>query len=622
MTPAPRQHFYPALDGLRFLAIVGVVLYHYLPHRLPGGFLGVDVFLVLSGFLTTQSLMAREQAHEPLVQSLRDYSYKRLIRIGIPLLWMVLIVVSGCFLFNQDFLYQVRGSVLSSLFYVNNWWQIAQGASYFDAYAQAVPLTHLWYLGIQMQLYLILPMLLVFMQARHFSRGKRGLSFFILALLSTLAMAFLFKEGQDPSRVYYGTDTRAFGFFLGAVAACWWRPAKMDLGKYPWLTPCASLLGFFSLAGLLALCFHLQAQATITYRGGIFLGAFLAMVFMLSLTIKSNPLSKLFALKPLRFLGRGSFSCYLWYYPVYSLSNGYPFLRDRMGLQMLILFVLSMISFLGVEQAFTNHFLHGHHLREGIKKLWEGNKRKPISYVMSFFVLGLVTCFTVAMVVAPQGKNPETLAMERQIEKNAQQLLQQGGEKDASLPSADLPALLRHYSQKQEITAIGDSVLLAAAPPLKEAFPHMDIDAAVSRQFSEGIAILEDKKSKGLLKDKVIIMLGTNGAIRDEDMQALLLALDGRETYFITTHVPRSWEGQVNKLLTQTAYEQSMIKLVDWQAFVAGHDDWLYGDEIHPNDEGAKGFTHMLARSLYYQDGQINTSYGSYLSQAVKGVHP
>lgn len=217
-TPArPKSRYIPALDGLRTLAVVAVVLYHLNLTWAQGGLLGVTIFFVLSGYLITR-LLLNEVAKTGHID-LKSFWIRRIRRLVPAVVTVVFVTCALCTIFNHVMLTKMRPDILPSLLFFNNWWQIAQNVSYFNALGDPSPLTHFWSLAIEEQFYLIWPPLLFAMVSMHVSKPNTRRVVLGLAAVSTIAMMVLYNPAADPSRVYYGTDTRVFSLLLGAWMA-------------------------------------------------------------------------------------------------------------------------------------------------------------------------------------------------------------------------------------------------------------------------------------------------------------------------------------------------------------------------------------------------------------------
>jgi peptidoglycan/LPS O-acetylase OafA/YrhL len=353
---SPRSFGYqPALDGLRALAVLGVLLYHAGVSWAPGGFLGVDAFFVLSGFLITSLLVGEWRSRGGI--DLRGFWARRGRRL-LPALFLVVIAVSAYALFvaRPDELDRIRGDAVGSLLYVANWRQLL-GASYFDRLGTPSPLRHTWSLGIEEQWYLVWPLVLLVML--RVTRARRWLMVGLTAALaagSAALMAVIFRDGGDPSRVYFGTDTRAQALLLGAALAF----LVMSPRRRPRQTEATASLFALECAGLIAAVYlgwlwtHVADSATWPYRGGFFVEATAVAVLIAAASRPYSPiLGRALSIAPLRAIGRISYGLYLWHWPVYvyltPARTGWddaPLLFVRVT----VTFALAIASYFVVEQ--------------------------------------------------------------------------------------------------------------------------------------------------------------------------------------------------------------------------------------------------------------------------------
>lgn len=313
-----RQHLpkKKGLDMLKGIAILGIFFYHLIPSIFPGGFLGVPLFFVLSGYLMyTTSISYLDMDTFPAL----DYYKKRISRLIPPLFLMVMVTCCVMTLTHSRQMIGIREQILSIFLGYNNWWQIAQDASYFSRLTGASPFTHLWFLGVEMQFYLLWPLLFfLYKKCYHRLGGKRACFFFLApALLSLTTMICLYHPGDDPSRVYYGTDTMGFtlclGMFLGALRH-----------NYPILcTPAdrkRQLPIFASMLGItLVLFLIVKGRNPFLYLGGMFvISVFFAVMILFTENQKTLP-QELPLAGQAAFLGKYSYNIYLWHYPVIVL---------------------------------------------------------------------------------------------------------------------------------------------------------------------------------------------------------------------------------------------------------------------------------------------------------------
>jgi peptidoglycan/LPS O-acetylase OafA/YrhL len=356
----PTLRHAPGLDGIRALAVIAVVVYHLgttgVPQLLRGGFLGVDVFFVLSGYLIT-SLLLVEVGRTGRI-SMAGF-YQRRARRLLPALLAVLLAVGGFGSFVlTDLAAKLRGELVAALGYVSNWWLIAQHSSYFGGGGRPSPLTHLWSLAVEEQFYLVWPVVLIVLV--RFGAQRRGvlIGLAVAITASTIAGALLYDPWTDPSRVYYGTDTRALAPLIGAALALCLRPWRygsvQDGGARRWLDPA----GVGALLALAAIAALLKDNSPLVYRGGFAVIALLAAVVVGVAGHPASRLGRLLGRAPLAWLGERSYAIYLWHWPVFVLTR--PGLDlpltgwADVALRLAITLVLAELSYRCVERPFRS----------------------------------------------------------------------------------------------------------------------------------------------------------------------------------------------------------------------------------------------------------------------------
>src|SRR3954471_12806241 len=321
---APPLAHQPALDGIRALAVIAVILLHAGNTYATAGFIGVDVFLVLSGFLIT-TLLLRELALTGRV-AVKAFWMRRARRL-LPALILVLVAVAcfGAFVATGDEAPGLRGDLLGSLFYVQNWRFVLSGASYFTQFGSPSPLRHMWSLAIEEQWYLVWPLMLFGIMAIT-RRNLRAVTAVILVLAagSALLMAALYHQGGDATRAYYGTDTRAQALLVGAALA-----VLFTMRSVPRTRAAGVVLQVLGAAGLVFLAWVVVEQSerwTFLYRGGFSLVA-LASAAMIAGAMTRGPVRSVLAVPPLPAIGLISYGLYLWHWPIYVFLS-----PDRTGL--------------------------------------------------------------------------------------------------------------------------------------------------------------------------------------------------------------------------------------------------------------------------------------------------
>ena len=584
-TPRPtRQSGNPIIsgfNGLRGIAVVFVMLYHWFPHTVRGGFLGVSIFLCLSGYLITDSFLRTWRREQSL--QIGSFYMRRLRRIYPPLIFFLLILSTWIIWLQPTALLNYRGNLLSTLGGFNNWWQIAQNLSYFEVHGSVNPLTHMWTMGLEMQFYFIWPWLLlpiVWLGKRH----PRQAVFFacgVLALLSFAAMVVLYALNFPLTRVYYGTDTRAFSFFLGGMLAGLLSSRRLA-GLTDYLSRrTVDRIGLPAFLAVFALLIFLPGDRAVSYYFGIFAFSLLTALLMFCTSDRRSFFGRLFSFRPLQALGRRSYSLYLWQYAIMIIF------RDQMKfvkisyylnvfIQLLVVLLLAECSYRLVEVNWsrTARFL----LRPiSLRHSYENRNRKLTPHILALLLVICLFASTItALVKAPVGQADYTVELKERIQNPAARLtrekpsvevevgsplgldvvkrLMQGEqsevpspadpieqpdptETDASSPPVTseiaLTAAEAELIQNLPLTCIGDSLAESAKYELQEIIPNITVDGLVSRQFPDGISLLREMREAGTLQKDILYMLGTNGVINDAMMTELCTEFADYNLYFL-----------------------------------------------------------------------------------------
>lgn len=602
---APRKEYFPALDSLRLFAMLAILAYHYAPHLVSGGFIGVDLFLVISGFLLARSLMKWE--FKDFGIKYLAYTIKRVLRLGVPLVIVFLAVVSIINLFYSDLLYNIRGALISSVCFVNNWWQINLGFSYFEQYVHPSAFTHLWYVSVLMQLGLLWPLLIVGLRRMKKSPQFIAVVQIVLAVVSAVLMAVLYAGNGDPSRVYYGTDTRLYAFALGGALGTVWHPGKVARERGAGFSHLAGGIGIVGMVILGVLSVKLQDQALLTYRGGMFLSAVVSTVVVAALTVPNSYVQRLLSFNWLVFLGKCTFSTYLWYYPVLTMGGMTPFLSANKWIQWIILLALSIATYLFIEKAFVSKLTHGKlpDMRR-FRNFLASMTTNWVHFVAVVLLVALCVSSGFGFARATSGENETVAEMQAQIEANERLLAKQKAlqERNAQAEIKDVDYLSRSvmlFCRDLKVTFVGDSILLGAAAPLTEVFPLATIDGKVGRQLSQSGEVIQGLIDNGGTNDIVVLVLGSNGPFTEEQLDALMKQIGDRQVYLINTKVPREWQDGVNEMLKNYAdkSKKDNFHMIDWKSFIDQHPELLYEDGTHPTPEGSEQFAKLIADRLY-----------------------
>ncbi|MGH1832113.1 acyltransferase family protein [Enterococcus gilvus] len=615
------SRYITGFDGIRSLAVIGVILYHLMPAQMRGGYLGVPVFFVVSGYLITD-LLIQEWKQTGKVD-IKQFYYRRMKRLYPALVTMLIGASAYITLFQRNLLNNLRGNIISSLFYVNNWWQINHGMSYFDRFSGESPFTHIWSLAVETQNYIFWPIIFVLLMKFVKNKGKVFLGIVGAAIFSAILMAILYVHGQDPTRVYYGTDTRLFSILLGGALAFIWPSTRLKARIPSQAKRILNGIGFGSLLLLILAFLFLRDDLSFVYYGGMFLVSLLS-VLLVAITAHPGASWNRWLTNPVfTWIGKRSYGIYLYQFPVMifyeakvNVAN-HTFLHTIMEV-ILILFVTEL-SYRYVEKP-----LRTFNYRKTFVSLKRSfgapiKSRRKIGFVFSSLIALIAV---VGMIIAPTNRvDANQEALQKQIEQNKQAANKTEGSSEqqdssgtdqtqGSTSSSEIPtSLADKYSLSQrevtkaknlKVTAFGDSVLLAGSKGLTEIFPKMVVDGEVGRQLKDSPPLLQALKDKGELHDTILLSLGTNGAFNSDDFAQIMNVLgEKHQVFVINTHVPtRRWQNDVNANLEAAAKTYKNVHLIDWYDFSNNHPDWFYDDQVHPNETGSIHYCHLITKEL------------------------
>lgn len=618
-----KRRYITGLDGVRTLAVLGVILYHLMPDRMRGGYLGVPVFFGISGYLITDHLRMEWEAKGKI--SLKAFYARRLKRLYPPLVFFLLTTTAYITLFQRNLLNNLKGAVTSALLYVNNWWQINQGMSYFERFTNESPFTHIWYLSVEAQNYLIWPLLFVLLMKIFKKREKIFLVVFIASLASALWMAISFVPGADPTRVYYGTDTRIFSIWLGSAMAFLWPSSHLRSQIPPKAKQILNTVGLVCLAILIASFFFLDAHYTFVYRGGMLLISLVSVLLIMVVAHPGASLNKWLSNPLFSYIGKRSYGIYLYQYPVMIFYEAkVKNIADNVWLHTLIEVILIVVI-----AEITYQIIDKPMVRFDYSKTWSTVKgwfEKPLlTWKKAFLLPGifLVATALVGFIIAPSNHvTAEQKQMQEQILQNqkvAEESKKKAKEKEtatsdstkettSSADEAHLAEIASEYGLSKEeaataaklsFTAFGDSVMLGAAQNMKDLFPDVVVDANVNRQVYSSKDLIQNLADEDLLKDPVVIGLGTNGDFTEAQFAEFMKLLGDRQVYWLNVHAPSlRIQGVVNDALTKYAASYDNLTIIDWYSYSKDHSDWFYDDQVHLTPTGRIGYTKLLFETL------------------------
>jgi peptidoglycan/LPS O-acetylase OafA/YrhL len=591
--------YMPGVDGLRALAVTAVVVYHMGAGWLPGGFLGVDVFLVISGYLITSLLLAEFRKAERL--DLKRFWMRRARRLLPALLVMIAVVLVAMLILHTGEVARLRGAVLASLGYVTNWYFVFVHQPYFAQFGRPSVFEHLWSLAVEEQFYLIWPPLLAL--GLLFWR-RRG---FVLALAagiigSTVLAWVLFTPDTDPSRIYYGTDTRAVGLLVGVLLAFLWPAGRLRPVKAVRAKVVLDVVGLAGLALLLVAMAKLGEVDRQLYQGGFLVVALATALVIAATAHPSSHLGKVFGLPLLVWIGLRSYGIYLWHWPILMLTRA----RTDIPLDGWRLNLLQIALTVGIA-ALSYKFIETPIRRRGFGAVRDWLPSRPARRVATLSGAAALTALVLAVALVPartpvipglsdvaSAATPPTPARIR-----AQARAADRAEARAAPHHPHKRAAAAAAAPTGPILAVGDSVMLGASSALRaDLGPRVVIDAVVSRQFSQGSQeVLADERETHA--KVVVIHLGTNGFAPFPDMKAMLDGLRGaKRVVLVTVRVPdKPWEKSVNDALRYAADHWRNVVLADWHT-VADANAQLLVDGVHPNPQGARLYAQTIARAI------------------------
>lgn len=598
----------PGLDGLRALAIVLVLAYHLFPGLAPGGFLGVDIFLVVSGYLITALLVHEHRTRGSI--RLGAFWARRARRLLPALALVVAAVTLVASAMGGDVLVGIGWQLLGVATFSYNWWSIAQGASYLDQTSPEL-FRHAWSLAVEEQFYLLWPLALLALLLIPLRAVRIGLPL-VFAAGSALALAVLAGDpALDPaaaSAAYLSTLTHGFGLLLGAALAIALDPLRPATAAPHRLSPAA--LGriadggaLLATGGLIALALVLSIDQAAAYRGGLVAAVLLTGALIVGMRSPHGRAAGIADAGLPRWVGERSYGLYLWHWPVVVLLGAAFPAIDRGGLAawwlglgaLAISVVLAAVSYRFVEQPIRHQ---GWGVLIGRGAAGRRSRWATVA-TASVTALALLAGVSLAVVRAPQQSEAAALIAAGQAALDAPRpavplrlpMDERGpdGPGTTPLPSGD------------QIVAVGDSVMLASAPQLQTQFPGIAIDAAVSRQMWQATDIVAALASSGGLRDYLVLGLGTNGSIDPQTLHDVrsLIGPD-RSLILVNPQAPRPWIPVVSEHLTAFAADYRNVVLADWRGAIAPQLDVLARDQVHPGPTGARIYTGTIADALQY----------------------
>mgnify|MGYP002768329931 FL=1 len=610
-----KRRYITGLDGIRAIAVIMVLAYHLKLALFKSGFLGVTVFFVLSGYLITGILIS--EVEEEGTIDLKNFWLRRIRRLVPAVMSMAVVIIFVSAVVNRVIFTKGCKDFLASVLGFNNWWQIFNKVSYFEAAGVPSPFTHCWSLAIETQFYLIYPLILLgiykLAKSRGEGRAKRGLLFagvtLLLALISVILMIVLFDPQQDASRVYYGTDTRAFSLLFGALLAILWEyrmvPRRLSASVN-------MVLGSVSFAALLVMTIAINGSSNFWYRGGQFVGTILTVLMVYAVSGRKTWLSRFLSNPVLKWIGDRSYSIYLWHYPIILLiSKGIKASWWITLIEIVLSVVLAELSYRFIETP-IRHGIIGEYLNilrsrprsRQEKKRQVQVARRSLKIMAGTFVL--IVSLILCMVFVPKKNALDTLQKrEAKAEETGkmteEQLAKQkakGSESDDTICTADLTD--DEILEGLNLLLIGDSIAVDVTDDFYEIFPNSVSDTKIGRITSLGKQVLDsyidEKKWEG---EGVIFASLSNSPINGE-LEDIREKIGKDMPLFLTTvRIPHdTFEDESNSKIKKFVEENDHTYLIDWYAASEGHDEYFDADDTHLLSAGAKAYAKCIKEAI------------------------
>ncbi|HDV5965763.1 TPA: acetyltransferase [Staphylococcus pseudintermedius] len=591
--------YMPGLDGVRAVAVIAIIIYHLNPQWLSGGFLGVDTFFVISGYLITSLLLT--EYHNTGKIELMSFWLRRVKRLIPAVLFLVMGVIVLSLIFMPTEIQKVRADSIAAIFYVSNWWYIMQNVDYFEQFA-VQPLKHLWSLAIEEQFYLVFP--IVLLSLLSFIRRLKSIRiiFLILLVISMIAMMVLYVPNENVARVYFGTDTRIQTLLMGVLLALVWPPFQLKAKVNRQMRTMIDTAGVVGLA-ILFICFKFVSETnSILYYGGFFLISTVTLLVIASSVHPSGYFAKFLGNKVFTFIGSRSYSLYLWHYPIIVLIH-HQFVQGQIPplvyvVEILLMVLMAEFSYKFIEQPFRkegfNIFAFNH------LKNWRSQKVLRTWLVIILLIPTLLVMVGSFNRFAPKNSTRVTEVNTEEIDKLITQPL--------PLPQLEIDGFVVKGNKQKYASwkplLIGDSVMVDIGDDFRSFVPKADINGKVGRQLVEATSLAKRQYQSYRDKNDIVVLeLGTNGDFTEEQLNSLLEQFGEADIYLVNTRVPRSYESHVNQVLAKAAKKRANVTLVDWYSRSENHTEYFAPDGIHLQPPGVRALTNSIIQAIEKNHG-------------------
>jgi peptidoglycan/LPS O-acetylase OafA/YrhL len=572
--------YIPAIDGLRALAVVAVMFYHLGFSWIPGGFLGVDLFFVISGYVITRLLL------DSIAQSggldLRGFYLARARRLLPALLFTIITTTIAIGIWAPDTIKRFVIDMPFALSGTMNWWLVAKEQDYFESIGRPPLLQHTWSLAVEAQFYLVWPLILYFILKR-LGKNRIPLAALMIAAASGITLLIVSlsldsSSASEVSHIYFGTDTHSIGLFLGAALAVSWIPQNFTTQVTKKAQDFIDGVGVFGFIGILATFLLIDESEPTLYKIAFPLAALFGAAIIMSVVHPASRFAPILENPVLLWIGQRSYAIYLWHWIIFQVTRPSVDLAGQTwalySLRILIVFALADISLRYVEIP----------IRRGAIKYWfKGLKyrtKKERSRQTRLFAASFVVVLALASIVSVRA-------------------ISIGNEQRAVLEEAlSSPNTSTATNAADGIWLTGDSVILGIRSELSEISPISLINARIGRQAPELLEVMkQDVKQVGA--NQVVFNLGNNGFLQaDVAREIFELVKNQGSVIVVNTAVPRPWRESNNELISEIAAQYSNIKVIDWNSVSNGHPEYFAPDGVHLVPAGVEAYVNEIRKYL------------------------
>ncbi len=570
--------YIPAIDGLRAVAVIAVMLYHLGFKWIPGGFLGVDLFFVISGYVITRLLLDSIQRSGGL--DLRAFYVARVRRLLPPLVFMIITTTVVVGLWAPDTMRRFLGDTPFALFGGMNWWLVFRHTDYFEAIGRPPLLQHTWSLGVEAQFYLLWPLILLLV-LKYFGKNKIPGAALLIAAFSGIALLVVSLQvdaasASQVSHVYFGTDTHSIGLFLGAALAVSWIPQNLQETVSKKAQDFIDGIGVVGLLGIIACFLFVDETDPTLYKLAFPLAGIFGCAIITSIVHPASRFAPILSSKPFVWIGERSYAIYLWHWVVFQVTRPNYDLEGSewalYALRILIVFALADISLRLVELP----------VRTGLIDYWFKGMKYRTKRVQLRQKAGVILIVLSVATLTATAATSAIAKGDRQLAELKEQL-----EQPTSTPEIKVGGLW----------VTGDSVILGIRFEL-DTREHIGlINARVGRQAPELLEVIQHDKLN-MQGSTIVLNLGNNNKLTEEQVAAIFEAIaDQPRIVVVNTAVPRGWRDENNALIAQYAAQYG-AQLVDWAAVSDGHPEYFGPDGVHLVPAGVRAYVDSITSNL------------------------